>query len=106
MCEYKICHLRYEEHNKTHRCSLGGFFSFRLPALPALITPRAGGFWHEQVGNSYLFGEILPAHGMNIGVRLRETPRLILRARQNAQDDAPARLQGSVLSRRLRREPP
>ena len=82
------------------------FFSFPLPALPALIATRAGGFWREQTGKSYLFGEILPARGMNIGVRLRETPRLILRARQNAQGDAPARLQGSVLSRRLRREPP
>ena len=64
MCEHKICHLRYEEHNKTHRCSLGGFFSFRLPALPALITPRAGGFWSEQVGFSYLFGKILPTRGV------------------------------------------
>ena len=94
------------EHNKTHRCHIGGFFSFRLSALPALIATRAGGFWREQVGKSYLVGKILPARRMNIGVRLRETPRLILRARQNAQGDAPARLQGSVLSRRLRHEPP
>ena len=95
MCEHKSRHLRYESTIKPTNAVSVGF-----------IAPRAGGLWHEQVGKSYLFGEILPARGMNIGVRLRETPRLILRARQNAQGDAPARLQGSVLSRRLRREPP
>ena len=26
-----------------------------------LSGPRAGGFWPEQVGKSYLFGKILPA---------------------------------------------
>lgn len=95
MCEHKIRHLRYESTIKPTDAVSVGF-----------IAPRAGGFWHEQVGKSYLFGEILSARGTNIGVRLRETPRLILRARQNAQDAAPARLQGSVLSRRLRHEPP
>ena len=95
MREHKIRHLRYESTIKpTDTVSVG------------FISPRAGGFWHEQVGKSYLVGKILPARRMNIGVRLRETPRLILRARQNAQGDAPARLQGSVLSRRLRHEPP
>ena len=95
MCEHKIHHPRYESTIKpTDAVSVGS------------ITPRAGGLWHEQVGKSYLFGEILPARRMNTGVRLREAPRLTLRARQNAQGDAPARLQGSVLSRRLRHEPP
>lgn len=95
VCEHKSRHLRYESTIKpTNAVSV------------SFISLRAGGLWHEQVGKSYLFGEILPARRMNIGVRLRETPRLVLRAHQNAQDDAPARLQGSVLSRRLRREPP
>ena len=33
----------------------------RSGELLSISEPRAGGFWSEQVGESYLFGKILPA---------------------------------------------
>ena len=39
---------------------LGWGLRFGFHTLPA---PRAGGFWYEQVGKSYLVDHILPARG-------------------------------------------
>ena len=46
---------------------------------------RAGGFWPEQVGKSYLFGKIRPARGViRVARNLAEVRRWVVR-RDNAQ---------------------